>query len=184
MNYFVFFDIFMCLGWFIVYILIIIGSIKYNSPLISPFGQAVIASFELAVFIGYFLSGAYIIDYVSLVYILWGIIEILITYIFIIKGFIKKGQLILYLFFLTALVLTMIYLIYFKEMYFFFSYFNTIIGELIWLFYIKREEYPINKYTISIFLIKFIANAVSIPVYYGKGNFFISFMSICLPIID
>lgn len=65
-------DLMMCCLWILTYTIVLLGTIKYNYPLISPVTQAIIAPFEFAVLYRYIIKGFLGFDYVSLSYIYIG----------------------------------------------------------------------------------------------------------------
>ena len=67
---------------------------------------------------------------------------------------------------------------------YFFSYFNTFVGELFWFRYILKKEYPIKALNFAAFIAKFIGDAVSVPVYIGAGTVFSRAMCVLLPVLD
>ena len=68
---------------------------------------------------------------------------------------------------------------------FFFSYFNTLLGEFIWfVFVLKREEYPIRPLVLLSFLSKLTGDTLAISVYLFAGSWFCSLMCLVLPLQD
>ena len=78
----------------------------------------------------------------------------------------------------------MMYFVMVKEQVLFFAYFNTYVGELFWLSFILKKDYPMKPIALGAFVTKFIADTLVIPVYYGKSIPLIDFMCITLPIIE
>lgn len=177
-------DTTMCCLWVLTYTIVLIGTIKYKYPLISPITQAIIAPFEFAVLYCYIINGYLGLNYVSLAYIYWTFIELAIIYVMIKSNFIPKKKVAAYLTILCVLTCLMCYLVGHKEQTFFFSYFNTFIGELIWLYHIHRKKYPMKPLSLIAFMAKFIGDAISIPVYFGIGSWLINFICVSLPILD
>ena len=145
--------------------------------------QSVIACFELAVCI--MLCFNWQLNYVSVAYMYWPVIEIAIIIVMIKKGYIKKRSKASYIIAVICIAAMMVYCVIVKGYTFFFSYFNTFIGMWFWLaFVVKNKDYPIKPMTLALFVTKFIADAISIPVYNGKGNAVTNTICILLPVVD
>ena len=56
----------------------------------------------------------------------------------------------------------MYYLTIVKGWIFFFSYFNTFVGEIFWFIYFRKKDYPIKPIVLTIFIAKFVGDAISI----------------------
>jgi len=183
-NFILTLDKLMCLLWITTYSLALIGTIKYRYPLIAPMTQAIIAPFEFAVFIGYIINGNLNLGYVSLSYVYWTAIEICIIVVMIKNGYIIKQHIAPYLLFVCTLTAIMCYLVAVKGHMFFFSYFNTFIGEIIWFSLILKKDYPMKPIALAMFITKFVGDAISIPTYLGDGIWLINAICILLPILD
>lgn len=170
--------------WITTYTLVLIGTVKYKYPLISPFSQAIIAPFEFAMFMYYICLEGFQFDYISVTYHYWTLVEVAIIYVIIKNGFIKKGNILKYLSLVAIITAFMFQFVAVMGWAFFFSYFCTFIGELFWFRFIFRKEYPLKPITLVVFIAKFVADAISIPVYFSKGNWIISVMCILLPLLD
>lgn len=177
-------DIAMCVLWVLTYTLVLIGTITYRFPLISPATQAVIAPFEFAVFIKFIYRDALGFDYVFLSYAYWTAIEIAIIYQIVRIGFINKNRVIPYVFVITVLTCIMCYCVIANKYMFFFSYFNTFVGEIFWLVFILKKDYPMRPIALAAFFAKFIGDAISIVPYFGHGGFLINFICLTLPLLD
>lgn len=177
-------DATMCLLWIVTYTLVLIGTIKYKHPLIAPATQVIIAPFEFAVLLSFVIGGRLDIDYISAAYLYWTVIEVAIIYVILKSGNVRSGRGCLYILSVCMMTCIMCYLVIIRGWTFFFSYFNTVVGEIIWLFYIFKKDYPMKPLALAAFITKFIADAVSIPVYFGKGIWLISLISVLLPALD
>ena len=179
-----FFDILMTLLWSVTYTLVLIGTIRYRYPLISLMGQAIIAPFELAVVLHFIVRGNFNLSLVPLSYTYWTIFEAAIICILLkLKG-LKKKELALYLLFLGAMTALMIYLVTFKGHMLIFAYANTFLGQVFWLLLVRRKDYPMTPWTLSIFVIKFVADVILIPVYLHMGIWINQLLCILLPILE
>jgi len=174
----------MCLLWIVTYTLVLIGTIKYRYPLIAPITQAIIAPFEFSVLIRFIIQGSLDFGYVSLAYIYWTIIEILIIGVIIKRGYIQRKLIIPYLLLICTMTGIMCYWVVIKNCMFFFSYFNTFIGELFWLHFILKTDYPMKPLALAAFVAKFVGDAISIPTYLGDGIWLISAICVLLPVLD
>lgn len=177
-------DAIMCFLWILAYTLVLVGTEKYKYPLISPITQLAIAPFEFAVLIKLLVENAIGINYVSLSYLYWTVVEIAIVAVLIKHGFIPRKCIWSYLLLISVITIIMCYMVVYKGQQFFFSYFNTFIGELVWLMHIRKKEYPMKPMVFLMFCVKFIGDAISIPVYYGKGPWIINLICILVPMVD
>ncbi len=84
-------DIAVCFLWAVTYSLVFVCTVKYRFPLISPVTQLLIAPLELAVLLNFVINNNFNINYVTLSYIYWSIIEIAILSVVFRLGYIKKG---------------------------------------------------------------------------------------------
>ena len=178
-------DTAMCIFWIATYTLVLIGMVKYRYPLISPITQAIIAPFEFSVLFLFVKLKAFRLDYASLAYLYWSIIEMLIIAVMIKHGSIQKKYHIPWVALIIVNTAVMTYFVTLREEMFFFSYLNTIVGMIIWLgFLIQRKDYPIKPLTLAMFLSKFIADILGYLVYYGTGNWIENMMCVLLPVVD
>ena len=177
-------DATMCLLWIITYTLVLIGTIKYKYPLISSFTQLLIAPFEFAVWLSFVIGAGFRIDYVSVAYSYWAIIEILIIFVILKISNISLKNKVLYLIAICVMTCIMYYLAISKGQMLFFSYFNTFVGEVVWLIHVCKKNYPNKPITLTFFITKFLGDVLAIPVYFGKGSWIISLISILLPALE
>lgn len=177
-------DISMCMLWVTTYILVLIGTIKCRYPLISPITQAIIAPFEWSVLFLFHKLGMAGFNYAFIVYLCWAIIEIVIFYAIEKLGYIKKRYIKPYIVLILVITLLMLYLVAIKEYMFFFSYFNTFLGVFIWAKFIRHKDYPINGISLSVFIMKFLADILGAMVYFRMGSMIISLLSVFLPVLD
>lgn len=176
-------DAAMCFFWITTYTLVLIGSIKYKYLLISPITQAIIAPFEFAV-VGSFIRDGVSINYAFIAYVYWSMIEIVILLVALKGKSIPskyKGPYIICFF---IMVCVMYYLVAIKRWIFFFSYFNTFVGEIFWLAYVFKKDYPIKPIALAIFLAKFVGDTIAVPIYLGTGIWIISLICLLLPVLD
>lgn len=177
-------DMLMCLLWIAAYTFVLIGSIKYKYPLISPITQAFIAPFEFAVFILFVFVEKYTFNYASAAYLYWTAIEIITMVAILAMGAIEKKYIVPYLLFTAFVCIIMIYFVTIKGHVLFFSYFNTFIGELFWLNHIRKDDYPMKPYAIAAFISKLIADFIAVFLYFGNGPIIISAICLMLPMLD
>lgn len=177
-------DMTTCFLWILSYTAVLISTIKYKNPGISSISQVAIASFEFAVLIK-FICEVKVFDYVFFSYLYWTLIEIGIIVAVLYYGRIRGKDLFFYLTFLFAATALMVYLVKYKGEMFFFGYFNTFVGEMIWFLFILRKNYPMKPINLLSFILKFIGDAIAVPVYFNTGRWFISvFICVGLPILD
>lgn len=177
-------DAFLCILWTLSYTLVLIGTVKYKYPLMSPYAQIVIASLEFATMVSLLISDIRLENHVFIVYLIWTILEIAIIALQIKQGFIKKKYVLLYVIVLTIFTLIMCFFVAHKGYQLFFALFNTVVGEILWIFHIRKKDYPMKPMVLIMFLSKFVADAMSVPVYYGRGNWVHNIMGIFIPVLD
>lgn len=177
-------DAILSLLWTITYALVFCGTSKYEYPLISPIAQAVIAPLEFAVLIRLAASGMAGFNHVFINYVLWTILEIAIVIIQIRRGFIGKRYIALYVFCLVAATCVMCYLVVYRGYQLFFCLFNTFVGEIFWLLHVLKKSYPMNPMVLTLFLTKYVADVMSVVVYFGQGAWVNSLLGVLLPILD
>lgn len=177
-------DATMCLLWVTTYTLVLIGTIKYKYPLISSVTQLIIAPFEFVMWLGFVIGGKFSLNYVFVAYSYWTIVEICIIYVVLKCSNTSFKNKWLYLIAVCIMTCIMYYLVIYKGWIFFFSYFNTFVGEIFWFIHFCKKDYPIKPIALAAFVAKFIGDAISIPVYFGRGIWFISLISVLLPILD
>lgn len=173
----------MCVLWITTYTLILIGTVKYRYPLISPLAQGVIAPFEIMIAVLFAISGSLNLDYVSIAYTYWALIEIAIIVAILKLRFIPKRKILLYVAFVICVFAVLIYGVAIREQILLFSYVNTFIGVALWLSHILRHEYPMNGFTLIIFIIKFVADILAGIIYYGSGSWLVDILCVLLPIL-
>ena len=99
----------MCVLWITTYTLILIGTVKYRYPLISPLAQGVIAPFEIMIAVLFAISGSLNLDYVSIAYTYWALIEIAIIVAILKLRFIPKRKILPYVAFVICVFAVLIY---------------------------------------------------------------------------
>ena len=178
-------DELMCVLWIITYTLCFISTIKYQYLALSPITQLMIAPFEFAVLCSFISKGSFRFDYVSIAYLYWTVIEIAL-YVLVVKYAFhnNRKKTIIYFSAMAVMTVLMFYLVAVKNYMFFFSYFNTFIGELFWCYYILKKDYPTKPLNLAAFIAKFVGDAISIPVYLHTGNLVSSIICVLLPILD
>ena len=175
----------MCALWIITYTICFISSIKYKHLALPPITQLMIAPFEFAVLYSFISNGSFGLDYVSIAYLYWTFIEIALCVLVVKYAYrSNRKKIILFISVMAVMTALMIYLVAIQHHMFFFSYFNTFIGELFWYYYILKDDYPIKPLNLVAFSAKFVGDAISIPVYLHSGNFISSIICIILPVLD
>ena len=177
-------DAILCILWTVTYALALIGTKKYKYPLIPPITQMIIASLEFSVLFQVVKDKILWQNHVFVSYLFWTFLEIAIIVSQIRYGFIRKRYVALYLLATASITIILCYLVAYKGHQLFFALFNTLVGEIIWLIHVRKKEYPINTLVLVMFLAKFIADAMSVPVYFGRGSWVESLMGVCIPVID
>lgn len=177
-------DAVLCLLWALTYTLVLIGTKKYKYPLISPITQLLIASLEFSVAVQLIVNGTVGWNHIWISYLYWAVIEIAIIAEQIQHEFIPRRYAGGYVLLLAAATGIMCYLVIFQEQGFFFNYFNTFVGELIWLRHIRKKDYPMKPIALMLFVTKFVADAIAVSVYLGRGSWAIDLICVVLPILD
>lgn len=177
-------DSMMCLGWVITYIFVIIGTYKYQYPLISPVAQAIIAPFEIAVLIKYIVIGYFGWNYPTFAYLLWTILDVGAIILILNMKYLKPKLVKKYVLLIILITVVMCYCVIIIDQMYFFSYFNTMLGEIIWFKFIFKDNYPLKRYSLFAFISKFIADTIAIFVYLDAGPLLIDIICIALPILD
>ena len=176
-------DIAMCALWILTYTLVLIGTVKYRYPLISPITQMIIAPLEWSVTLLFIKLNAFRLDYASCSYLYWSIVEIVIIGVMIKNQYIKRKWIAAYIFAIIVITALMIHWVVVMEQMFFFTYLNTFIGMVCWLgFVIRNRNYPMKGITLAIFVVKFVADILAFLVYFGEGHWTAQLMCVLLPI--
>ena len=183
-NYNNILDISVCCLWAATYSLAFIGTIKYRFPLLSPVTQFIIAPLEFAVLIGLIINNNFHLNYVSISYLYWSIIEISLLILVAKLKNINVKSILIYLSLLSVFTYGMYYLVVIKDGMFYFNYFNTFVGELLWLKYINKDNYPMEPISLCVFVFKLIADTFAISVYFGEGPLIINTICLILPLLD
>ena len=173
----------MCIFWLLTYIICIIISIKQKYVMISPITQIIFISYEISYIIMKLYYGSFHFNYIVNIYILWLVCEIIFTILFI-KYKYRKMDIIIYFESLLFMTTISMYFIVYKLYIVSYGYLIAIIGELFWLFYLSRKDYPILKSNLIFLITKFLANLVLIPSYFDIMNVFARILCISLPILD
>ena len=177
-------DAVLSLLWSVTYTLVLLGSVKYNYPLISPIAQAIIAPLEFAVVARLVIVGMAGLNHVFINYVLWACLEIAIIVVQIRRGFIGKCYIALYLLCVVALTFVMCYLVAYRGYLLFFCLLNTFVGEIFWLSHVWKKDYPMKPIVLAMFLTKYIADSMSVVVYFSQGSWIDSLIGILLPVLD
>ncbi|MBQ7862794.1 MAG: hypothetical protein IJ349_11420 [Clostridia bacterium] len=176
-------DIVVTFGWSATYTLVLVGSRKYKFPLMSLLAQLIIASLEIAIFIGFVLND-YKFDYVYFAYFYWSLVEIIIIFTSIKqKGFTNKKK---YVFFivLTVFTIVMSFLLKINNGMLYFALLNTILGMVVWFYYILDKKYPVKPFALAIFIVKLISDVLGTVVYINSHDTLVAVFTIILPCID
>ena len=176
-------DASMCLCWCLTYVFVLIGTLKYKYPLISPITSAVVAPFEFVVLIFLIMERAIGFNHVFIAYFIWSFVELAIICIMVSKKYVRHRP--LYIIAVVIVTFVMFFFVVIARKMFFFSYLNTLIGELFWLrFCLKKKDFPMKAITLIAFLLKMVADLISVPVYCLYGTFFETAMCLLLPVVD
>ena len=179
-------DFIMCLLWIVTYLTVLVSTLRYKYPTISPFTQLIIAPFEFAVLSRFLLrGGGHTLWYVTIAYVIWSVVEILIIIAVLRIGRYSRRFIAVYIAAILVITALMVYLVAYQNQMFFFSYFNTFIGEILWFLYVlRRKDYPIETLTFLLFFTKFVGDAIAIPVYFRTGTWISSLICVMLPMLD
>ena len=178
-------DLLMCVMWIVTFAVCLISIVRYRYPALSPFTQLAIAPFEFSVLFRLIRTGRLNLGYVSAAYVCWTLIELVLVFLILKYAFrFSPKKTVPYIAALIALTALMILLVAYKDQMYFFSYFNTFVGELFWFRFILKKEYPFKALNLTAFIAKFIGDAVSVPVYISAGIWFSRVMCVLLPVLD
>ena len=95
-NIAVFLDALMCVFWIMTYVLVLIGTVRYRYPLISPVAQFFFITNEIAVLLFFFFNASNFSKYVIWAYICWTLIEIAVFIAILKTGYFKKNKIFCY----------------------------------------------------------------------------------------
>ena len=179
-----FLDGLMCLLWMTTYTLVLIGTLRYRYPTISPITQAVVAPFELAVVIKFLKDDILRIDYASMAYLYWAGIEIATIAVIVRRGMIARRWLPAYFSLIATETAAMLYFVSYRGEMLFFSYFVTVVGEGFWLAHLLKKDYPLTSLTLAPQCTKLAADALAIPVYLHAGGISTTVMCVSLPVLN
>ena len=178
-------DAVMCVLWMATYTLVLIGTVKYQYPLISLNTQAIIAPLEFSCLLMLIKTGQFGLDYVSLAYLYWSVIEIMIFLVTIKNGYIKRKYIAPYLCVVAVITCGLIYYVTIKEYLLFFNYVNTFAGVIFWLIFLIRDtKIPICPIMLAAFVAKFIADMLAVVVYLPRAHWGVGLICLFLPILD
>ena len=178
-------DTLMCALWIAAYALCFVSTIRYKYPALSPVTQLIIAPFEFAVLFRMIRFRTLTANYISVAYICWTLLEFGLLFLMLKYGFhFEPKKTAAYIGACIAITVLMIWLVAYKNQMYFFSYFNTFIGELFWFGYILKKQYPMKALNLAVFIAKLIGNAVSVPVYLHVGTAFSKALCVLLPVLD
>lgn len=177
-------DTIMCILWMTTYTLVLIGTIKYRYPMISPVTQAIIAPFEFSVVLYYAVAGYVQINYALIAYLYWTIVEVAIFFAIINTGYISKKQIMPYIVTVAVITGIMFWLVAVRGKMLFFSYLNTFIGNVFWARFILNKDYPMKSFALASFCTKFLADTAAVLVYHGAGSLVTDLICVLLPALD
>lgn len=178
------FDIAMCCLWIITEFLCLIGIIKYKKSILPPLSQLVIAPFEFAVVIFFVIRNA-IANYALYSYFAWAIIEIIIVRYYykyhLLPKKLKRWYVILLM--LQTIVL-LILLLNANGSFAFFGVFNTLIAIIIWFVYLYKTDYPMNAFSLCVFILKLFADTTGSIAYISDSPVIIRCILIAMVTVD
>ena len=176
-------DVIVCFLWVAVELLVFIAMKKYKAPTISPLSQLVVAPFEFAVTIWFFMQRLSL-GYAFLAYLLWTIIEILIIVFFYKLHAIPQKWEKWYIVILLISTCVYLYSLHFQYGMLLFSTLSTLIAIIFWYIYIFRPSYPITLFTLLIFIIKLLADILGLVVYFSSSPIIIRCISTSMAALD
>ena len=178
------FDIAMCFLWIITELLCLIGIKKYKKPILPPLSQLVIAPFEFAVVIFFIIRHAEA-NYALFSYFAWAIIEIIIVFYYykfhLIPNKLKHWYVILLILQTVVLVILILNI---DGSFAFFGVFNTLIAIIIWFVHLYITDYPMNSFTLCIFIFKLFADTTGSIAYVFNSPVIICCILIAMVIVD
>lgn len=183
-NLSVIFDAAMSALWILTYLLVLIGTIRYRYPLISPVSQFFFCTNEFAVLLFFVANASRFDNYVIIAYGCWALIEIAVFIVILKIGFVKRKHILPYCVVTAAVSVILYFVIALKDSMMFICYFNAFCGVFFWLRFIRRKEYPMSPIALAAFVTKFLADLVAIPVYLGEGGRIIDLLCLALPMLD
>lgn len=171
MDFFAIADGVMCLGWIIVYVLVIVSSLKHSYPAISPFFSLVVLPWEIATVI-------YDLHYSSFGYgfaahICFMLVHFAVLFVVILKlhYFKRVIETIVYFCVLAALTFTHYILIFrIDGGQLFSSFTDTGIGVLLWILFVLKPTFPANTENLRIAALTVIVDAIGCAIYYSMAG--------------
>ena len=175
------YDVLMAATWILTYFLVFISTYIEKKTIIPLASALVIFPWEFATFIGTIRSS---IDYVWLAEFGWFTIDLGIIILLYTRCKSFKSVLSGVLYAVGIIMLTVIMMLIFQyNGQLFTSYFNTIIGIVIWLIFTCRKGYVYSNLNLIILITKFTADFLGCIYYYDK-SIIVGIMAVLLPIID
>lgn len=178
-----YFDALMCFFWVTAYALVLIGTIKYKYPMISPITQIFFGTNEIAVLV-FFLRESVAFNYAVAAYLCWALLEIAIFAAILRTDYYNKKYILPHLMVIAVGSAFLYYLIAVRGMMLFVCYGNAFLGVLFWFLFVQKKEYPLKPIPLLAFVCKFLADLAAIPVYFNYGNLLIRVICVGLPCLD
>ena len=179
-----FWDAAMVVLWTTTYIFALFFSVRNKTYIIPPLTHAVIAPAEFGPLISFLWRGSIAFNYVFFAYVVWCALEVLLFVNLVRIKAVNKRKLTVLISVFVLLTGLVTYLIVFKGQMLFLNYFNTFIGETIWLYCIFKDDYFKNKNVVLVFISKFLADLFAVFFYYGMGTVTIKILAVALPVVD
>ncbi|MCR5042089.1 MAG: hypothetical protein K6C36_08355 [Clostridia bacterium] len=177
-------DVVMCCLWIVTELLCLIGIKKYRKPVLPPMSQLVIAPFEFAVVI-YFIITHAVANYAFFSYIAWAAIEIVIVKYYYRYRLIPQKMKSWYIVLLAAqTAVLLVFILKVEGSFPFFGVFNTLAAIMIWFVYLFKPNYPMNHYTLCVFILKLCADLAGTVVYFPGSSAVIRGILVSMVLVD
>ena len=183
-NLSVLFDAAMSAFWILTYVWVLIGTLRYRYPLISPVSQFFFCTNEFAVLLFFVTNASQFSNYVIIAYGCWALLEIAVFIVIIKTGFAKRKHILPYCAAVAVVSVALYFIIAYADGMMFICYFNALCGVFFWFRFIHRKEYPMKPIALVAFMLKLFADLLAVPVYLGEGGSIIALISLLLPALD
>lgn len=171
MNLWGLLDALMCGMWIAIYTLVLISSIKYAYPAISPLFPAFVLPWEITAVL-YDIKVNVAFSYAVIAHVGFALLNLLILLVVLFRlRWYSLPQSLLYFAFLVASVFVQYRFVFQQENgQLFSSFFVTWVGVLAWLLFIQKREFPLNVLNIVIAALKATADTIGCALYFNKAG--------------
>lgn len=177
------FDILMCILWMLTYTLVLIATLKYQYPMIAIYSQVLLAPLELVCAI-FFIRANKGLTFFSFCYAYWVLAEIIIFIVACRMGYVSRRKVIVSITSACIVTVALYCFVIILDQMLTTNYCVTFLAEIIWLQYVLNKQYPAKPIILTAFVLKLLADAMIVPVYYGVGTWYTNVLVVALPVLD